>query len=77
MSETPPPSPFDPVADLPGVELSSSVLVSLATPSVLLAILGTQAIGEMLQSLGQASEEIFRGDRLPVLHFPPRNSENS
>jgi hypothetical protein len=28
--------------------------------------------GEFIEQLGVASEEVFRGDRLPVLHFPDR-----
>ncbi|WP_346294000.1 hypothetical protein [Sphaerothrix gracilis] len=47
--------------------LAPNLLVSLATAPVLLGILGGRALGEFVQQLGLASEELFRGDRLPVL----------
>ncbi len=47
-----------------------SLLVSLAATPWLLTIVAVQATQELLEQLGLASEEIFRGDRLPVLHFP-------
>jgi hypothetical protein len=50
-------------------KISSEILLSLATPPVLLFLLGSKAIAELLQDLGQASEEVFRGDRLPVLNL--------
>jgi len=37
---------------------------------VLMGIVSIQAVGSWLQAAGVASEEVFRGDRLPVLHFP-------
>ena len=46
------------------------LLLSLATAPVLLGIVSIQAVGSWLQAAGVASEEVFRGDRLPVLHFP-------
>jgi hypothetical protein len=36
----------------------------------LVTIVTVQAAGGWLEQLGLASEEIFRGDRLPVLHLP-------
>jgi hypothetical protein len=38
-------------------------------------MLAGQAMAKSLQELGTISEEIFRGDRLPVLEFP--SSEQS
>jgi hypothetical protein len=56
--------------------ISSEILISLATPPLLLVLLGAKAMSNLLQELGQASEEVFRGDRLPVLHIPlPANVE--
>ncbi|MBE9146626.1 hypothetical protein [Planktothrix mougeotii] len=46
-------------------------LLSLATSPLLITVLGTKALHEMLLNLSSNSEEIFRGTRLPVLHFPP------
>jgi hypothetical protein len=46
------------------------LLLSVATVPVLAGMLAGQAISKGLQELGTMSEEIFRGDRLPVLEFP-------
>jgi hypothetical protein len=50
--------------------ISPTVLVSLVAPTWLLAIVALNTGTELLEQLGVASEEVFRGDRLPVLHFP-------
>lgn len=52
------------------LNIPSDALIAGMTLPMLLGLVGGKAIAEGLQSLGQASEEIFRGDRLPVLHFP-------
>jgi hypothetical protein len=54
----------------PNLIKSSSTLVSLAVTPGLLTILTIRATGELLEQLGAISEEIFRGDRLPLLHLP-------
>lgn len=43
------------------------VLLQLGTATALGVLLGGKAFFETLQAIGQASEEVFRGDRLPVL----------
>ncbi len=50
--------------------LSPSLLVSFAATPWLAAIVTLNTASELLKQLGLASEEIFRGDRLPVLHLP-------
>ncbi|MBD2545152.1 hypothetical protein H6G72_15180 [Planktothricoides sp. FACHB-1370] len=52
------------------INIASESLIACITVPMLLGLVGGKAIADGLQSLGQASEEIFRGDRLPVLHFP-------
>ncbi|MCU0570970.1 MAG: hypothetical protein MUF49_30935 [Oculatellaceae cyanobacterium Prado106] len=52
-------------------KLATEVLISVGTVPLLLAILGTKACATWIQNLGQSSEEIFRGDRLPLLKMPP------
>jgi hypothetical protein len=47
-----------------------SMLVSLAVTPWLATLASVRVAGELLERLGVASEEVFRGDRLPVLHFP-------
>ena len=50
--------------------IAPSLLVSLAATPWLLAIVTAKTASSFLEQLGLASEEIFRGDRLPVLHLP-------
>lgn len=50
---------------------STGFILSLATAPFLVALLAAEKVAELLQATGQASEEVFRGDRLPVLNFPP------
>ena len=50
--------------------VAPSILVSLATTPCLLAIVAIKAASGLLAQLGSTSEEIFRGDRLPVIHAP-------
>lgn len=53
------------------------IIVSLATGPLLLGVLCGKASFKFLQALGEASEEVFRGDRLPVLQFPKVESEGN
>ncbi|RUR77103.1 hypothetical protein PCC6912_40620 [Chlorogloeopsis fritschii PCC 6912] len=39
-------------------------------------LLAEKATAQTLQAIGEATEEIFRGDRLPILDFPEDNLEN-
>jgi len=48
-------------------ESGTRLLVSLATGPFLLGLVAGRALEHLLQDLGKASEELFRGDRLPVL----------
>jgi hypothetical protein len=47
------------------------VLLSAATLPALLAIAGVQVVGHHLAQLEANSTEVFRGQRLPLLPFPP------
>lgn len=69
LSSTPKPGK-NPTSDVPGLNIANEIWLSLATGPMLAGILGTRALTTWLQSIGQASEEVFRGDRLPILHFP-------
>lgn len=53
--------------------------ISLGAAPLLIALLGARAIATAMQEMGTASEEIFRGDRLPILKITPpvSNSVNS
>jgi hypothetical protein len=50
--------------------VSPSLLVSLTATPWLVIIVTLNTASGLLEQLGLASEEIFRGDRLPVLHLP-------
>jgi hypothetical protein len=52
---------------LPAIPLP--LLVSLATGPVLCALFAGKAVSQTLIEVGLNSEEIFRGDRLPILPF--------
>jgi len=47
-----------------------NLYLSMATLPILGALVATTALQEVVLSLGLASEEIFRGDRLPILKKP-------
>lgn len=58
-------------------QVSPELLLSLAAGPVLVGItLGIRCL-DIVQQLGQASEEVFRGDRLPVLKSTPPVSPTS
>lgn len=44
-------------------------LMAIATPPMLGALASARALSSALDHLGASSEELFRGDRLPVLHL--------
>jgi hypothetical protein len=52
-----------------GVE-STDFLASLATVPMLLLLVGGRTLTNAVEGFGQLSEEVFRGDRLPLLKFP-------
>jgi hypothetical protein len=47
-----------------------SCFLQAGTVSILILLIAQKATAEALISLGEASEELLRGDRLPVLNFP-------
>jgi hypothetical protein len=52
------------------ISVPVKLLVSIATIPTLAAIVGLQAGMQQIQAIANNSEEIFRGDRLPLLPFP-------
>lgn len=51
--------------------LAVEVAVGLVTVPMLMTLVGAKALADTVQHLGLWSEELFRGDRLPVLNVPP------
>jgi hypothetical protein len=45
----------------------TDMVICMTTGSLLLGLMGARAIATGLTALGIASEELFRGDRLPTL----------
>ena len=54
----------------------ADVWLSLLTPPLLIGIVGLRSLAEALQQAGLASEELFRGDRLPTLTIPVPPSQD-
>lgn len=55
---------------------SSKLLLSCATVPAIAGLISWRALGELSQQVGLASEELFRGDRLPNLPLtPPANPQ--
>ncbi len=50
--------------------IPQSVILLSGTISVLTLVLAEKATSEALIAVGEASEELFRGERLPILDFP-------
>lgn len=65
----------NPKLTAPNWKVSSDILLSLATCPVLLGLLGNKSMNQLLLEIGLYSEEVFRGDRLPVLNFPQNSSD--
>lgn len=57
--------------------LPTGLLLSLATGPVLVGIVGIKAVSLAVQEFGLWSEELFRGDRLPILNVPPEVDPSS
>lgn len=67
-SDTPP-------VDLRGVKIPSDFLLSVTTAPLMLMLMGSKVLSDTLLDLSRSSEAVFQGDRLPVLHFPPRSPQ--
>lgn len=62
--------------DNPTSWVPPQILLSVATVPLLVALVSSKALAEGVRELGLLSEEIFRGDRLPVLNFPSATQAN-
>ncbi|MGL5059780.1 MAG: hypothetical protein ACRC62_07330 [Microcoleus sp.] len=50
--------------------IPSDIVLSLAALPLLGGLLAAKAAAEFVGAIGIESEEVFRGSRLPILHFP-------
>ncbi len=55
--------------------MSTKLLLSLGTVPLLIALVASKALADFMIDFGQATEEIFRGDRLPILHISSNSEE--
>lgn len=62
---------------LPELPISPEWLVGLATVPLLGGLVMAHAAQDWLIQLGVASEELFRGERLPILNVPKNVPEAS
>lgn len=62
--------------NLLGLPVPTDFLLSLATGPLMLGFVSLETVLRGLQASGINSEEVFRGDRLPLLHFPPADSND-
>lgn len=59
----------------PGLNFTSghipiSCLLHIGTVSLLMLLMAEKTMSQGLAALGEVGEELFRGDRLPILNFP-------
>ncbi len=59
---------------IPEIPIPSQLIVSLAAGPLVLGLRGLDGATQLLQEIGRASEEVFRGDRLPVLNVTPADA---
>lgn len=77
MSSVTPTSWSHPELNLFLFSIPQSWLLQLGTASILVLLTTGQATTKALEAVGQASEELFRGDRLPILNFPDEPESNN
>ncbi len=65
------PSPKDGL-DLGLFTIASSTLLQLGTVPVIVALVAGKALSPTLKAIALSSEEVFRGDLLPILPFPEK-----
>lgn len=66
-----------PQPHLPTAASSTKLLLSMGTVPLLLVLVGSKVLAAVVQDLGQMTEEVFRGDRLPVLKVPQPATEDA
>ncbi len=50
--------------------------IAVATAPTVIALVGAKLLADAAQEMGQWSEEVFRGDRLPILNIPPDSTRD-
>jgi hypothetical protein len=73
--------PVNPKNNSGGIDLflftiPQSFMVQVGSASLIMLLLAEKATVATLEAIGQSSEEIFRGERLPMLDFPDIEKSN-
>lgn len=76
------PSPNQKRSETDGLNLilftiPQQIMLQMGTAPLLLAVVAGKAAAQTVQAIGQASEEVFRGDRLPAIEFPVETESES
>ena len=71
--------PIDPSTNV-GLEfgiftIPQSLILQIGTASMLAALVAQEAAIQTMEAMGEASEELFRGERLPILDFPEQTGK--
>ncbi|MCC5647919.1 hypothetical protein LC607_34455 [Nostoc sp. CHAB 5824] len=66
----------NPASNLDLFSIPQSFLLQIGTASILLLLITGKTTVRALEAIGEASEELFRGDRLPILDFPDEHEIN-
>ncbi|MEA5602580.1 hypothetical protein [Nostoc sp. UHCC 0252] len=66
----------NPPSNLDLFTIPQSFLLQVGTASILLLLITGKTTVRTLEAIGEASEELFRGDRLPILDFPEERETN-
>ncbi|MGF1936066.1 MAG: hypothetical protein RM347_017050 [Nostoc sp. ChiQUE02] len=66
----------NPASNLDLFSIPQSFLLQIGTASILLLLITGKTTVRALEAVGEASEELFRGDRLPILDFPEDDETN-
>ncbi|WP_414526394.1 hypothetical protein [Nodularia chucula] len=74
MTSTTPKSSDHTGFDFPCWNIPQFFLLQIGTASIVMLVTTQKATVKTLESIGKASEELFRGDRLPILPFPEDNT---
>ncbi|MDJ0737218.1 MAG: hypothetical protein QNJ47_24660 [Nostocaceae cyanobacterium] len=56
--------------------IPQSLILQMGTVSTIMLLTAHKATNAALIAIGEASEELFRGDRLPILDFPDSKPES-
>ncbi|MGK7891226.1 MAG: hypothetical protein AB4042_18005 [Leptolyngbyaceae cyanobacterium] len=60
-----------------GTTSSGDALLSVMTVPLLVSLLGAKAMADVMKGVGGISEEVFRGDRLPLLNMMSSSDSSS